>query len=641
MASETTPLKKPPGDIEGGLRRGTDVVTRAAGTAYYESLRAFAHSSVGLTFWIVLYLDSLLLFFVMVFRLFENQSVITPIAVGHFVLSCVALTEPLGLALGGANMDMLLDLRILLVVECGLLVSQIGISALLVVDATAHIEPGDSLEFMSYLLINLRLLIHPFATGRLRTFVQRHLRRPARVTKQVEMLRIVNRELSGENRLKMEQFVHSLPTADDGAVDDGAVKAFRARLAVARNRSNSDMLGKEGTVKSKPPEPPEIPAPGTPQTSTSAMEAVKFMMIEMPRRMPLLWAATAFLQLVLGTNIALAAYLIKWIVEALTPFDVACGTGQGGEYLPVIQAFSVYGGVSLLMPLNGLFFAYASSTLIATLETDLRRRVTQHVMSRGTEFFADRSVGELNAAFSTDIPMITVAVEFWWKTAGTPIVAALVSIVLIGTLNVRACVLFLGSLPILFTAGPMQAANARAIVWTESTSTTVGEFMNLVDVHRVTRALGAYDFVYGRFAVHLRDYQSALQQNTLFQFLVFIVQLNMTRAFQVLILICVAIEVIMGNLTLAGYVSIAQMVVGACATMAPNMAGFQAQVIRASGAVAHVRDILADERNEAQDSGGPNERDLGSKLPLLQSELRLRDVCFRYVPRPAPVRRPP
>ena len=111
MASETTPLKKPPGDIEGGLRRGTDVVTRAAGTAYYESLRAFAHSSVGLTFWIVLYLDSLLLFFVMVFRLFENQSVITPIAVGHFVLSCVALTEPLGLALGGANMDMLLDLE--------------------------------------------------------------------------------------------------------------------------------------------------------------------------------------------------------------------------------------------------------------------------------------------------------------------------------------------------------------------------------------------------------------------------------------------------------------------------------------------------------------------------------------------------
>jgi hypothetical protein len=126
------------------------------------------------------------------------------------------------------------------------------------------------------------------------------------------------------------------------------------------------MLGKEGTVKSKPPEPPEIPAPGTPQTSTSAMEAVKFMMIEMPRRMPLLWAATTFLQLVLGTNIALAAYLIKWIVEALTPFDVACGTGQGGEYLPVIQAFSVYGGVSLLMPLNGLFFAYASSTLIPT-----------------------------------------------------------------------------------------------------------------------------------------------------------------------------------------------------------------------------------------------------------------------------------
>jgi len=640
MASEKTPLKLPR-DIEGGF--ASNIIAKAAGSAYREYLRFFARSSTGAIFWIVLYIDSLLLFFVMAFRLFQNPAIITPIAISHLVLSVLALSEPIGLSLGGASMDMLLNLRLLLVVEFSLLVSQVAISALLVGDAISRFEPGENLEFVSYLLINLRLLIHPFATGRLRTLVQRHLRRPARVTRQIELLRIVHRQLDGEIRLKMEQFVRSLPTADDGAVEEAAVKGFNQRLRVAQNRSNSDMLGSKGDRDKDTPNPPgmeplePLQGTGTAEPSTSALASAKFLMIEMPRQLPLVWGTAITLQLVLGTNIALASYLIKWIVEALMPFDSAYDDPSGGKnYGPVVQAFAVYAGVSLALPLNGLFFAYASSRLIAGMESNLRRRLTQHIMSRGTQFFADRSVGELNAAFSTDIPMITVAVEFWWKTAGTQIIGAVVSVILIGTLNMRACILFLGSLPILFTAGPMDMANTKALAWTESTGTTVGEFMNLLDVHRVTRALDAYGFVYGRFVVHMDEYEQALQQNTLYQFLVFITQLNMTRAFQVLLLICVAIEVIMGNLSIAGYVAIAQMVVLACNAMAPNMAGFQAQVIRASGAVAHVRSILSDERNEALDSGGPAERDLGSKLPLLEHEMRLRDVCFRYAPPPVP-----
>jgi ABC-type multidrug transport system fused ATPase/permease subunit len=326
-------------------------------------------------------------------------------------------------------------------------------------------------------------------------------------------------------------------------------------------------------------------------------------MLTMPRRLPVLWATTASMQLVLGANIAMAAYMIKYIVQALVPFGASTGEStspttatssaeaglfrlnrlvnalmpfgasideDAGDYAAVVFAFSVYAGVSLMLPIIGFMFANASSSMIARMEAELRRNLTLHIMSRGTQFFADRSAGELNAAFSTDVPMITVAIEFWWKTAGTPIVAAVVSIFLIGSLSLRACILFLGALPVLFTAGPMERANDRSIAWTASSGVLVGEFMNTIDVHRVTRALGAYDFVYGRFAVHVKQYEGAMRENTLYQFLVFIVQLNATRAFQVVILICVALEVINGIVDLPDFVAIAQMVVGACATCASS-----------------------------------------------------------------------
>ena len=234
--------------------------------------------------------------------------------------------------------------------------------------------------------------------------------------------------------------VRDLPTDDSGMVDEAAAKAFRSRLAAAINRSQAGVESPQATPMA-PQRAESEDAAGPSEPPASAIEAVRFLMLTMPRRLPMLWGTTAALQFILGTNIAMAAYLIKYIVQALVPFGsstsastspttatstaeeglahlnklvkalVPFGASIGddaGDYSAVVLAFSVYAGVSLLLPVIGFMFAHSSSSMIARMEAELRRQLTLHIMSRGTQFFADRSAGELNAAFSTDVPMITV-----------------------------------------------------------------------------------------------------------------------------------------------------------------------------------------------------------------------------------------
>ncbi|CAI5711115.1 unnamed protein product [Hyaloperonospora brassicae] len=317
---------------------------------------------------------------------------------------------------------------------------------------------------------------------------------------------------------------------------------------------------------------------------------------------------------------ALAIFLAK-LSDAFDTLD----TGDPNE---ATLRFGVVGVLALCVPfvLGDYAVGYFQSKMISKATESMQSALLNIILRQDTQFFAERSEGDLNNLFSSDVARVNALWQAVFWNLLNPLLAVIFGFGYALYMDASIGIMSFAFTAVLLSSGPQGFAAQRSKEFGSRNAYVAAEFQNAVGCEKVVRAYAIQDPLIARFkktCASLRKSQFSKD------FWSSIVQIYIESAMYIFVAIMTASLAMkvwhkelssgefFGFITLLSRVSNPVTVLG----------GFMRVAIGNASSLQRVDDIIVGLGSVTRDDNSDNDM---PPLPKMQQDLRIEKLVFKY-----------
>ncbi|KAF0708870.1 hypothetical protein As57867_006167, partial [Aphanomyces stellatus] len=284
-------------------------------------------------------------------------------------------------------------------------------------------------------------------------------------------------------------------------------------------------------------------------------------------------------------------------------------------------------GVSIPFVVCNLAMGYFQSKMIAKATQRLQETLLNVLLHKPTKFFQDRSDGDLNSLFQSDIARVNTM----WQAVFWNLMQPIVSIVIgFGYLMYFEPILGIMSISVaavLVTSGPQGLAGERSQEFVKENAHVAAEFQNTVSCQKVVRAYEIQQPLLTRFANSICTLSAAQFAK---DFWSGIVQIYIESAMFIYVSVmtaCLAIKVYHGEITAGEFFSSVTLL-SRVSSPVTILGGFMRVAIGNASSLQRLDEIVMGADEVMNKRGKEDERK--PALPRMKKTFSLTNVCFSY-----------
>nr|CCA22515.1 ATPbinding Cassette (ABC) Superfamily putative [Albugo laibachii Nc14] len=287
--------------------------------------------------------------------------------------------------------------------------------------------------------------------------------------------------------------------------------------------------------------------------------------------------------------------------------------------------FGIYGILGICIPfvLGDYAIGYFQSKMISKATERLQTFLLDIILQQGTNFFAERSEGDLNNLFSSDVARVNALWQAVFWNFLNPLVAVLFGFGYALLMNYRLGIMAFAFAAVLLSSGPQGFASQRSKEFGSKNAFVAAEFQNAIACQKVIRAYAIQSPLMNRFATNCIQ----LRKNQFLKdFWSSVVQIYIESAmyiFTSIMMASLAMDVWHGNLSAGrffGFVTLLSRV----STPVTVLGGFMRVAIGNASSLQRLDDIILGLGKEN------TRRDDLPDLPRMKQALTIDRLVFRY-----------
>ncbi|DAZ97451.1 TPA: hypothetical protein N0F65_009902 [Lagenidium giganteum] len=331
----------------------------------------------------------------------------------------------------------------------------------------------------------------------------------------------------------------------------------------------------------------------------------------------------AFCFLVVCVNAAITPCM-AYLQEKLTNAFDNRNTPEGTRDL----TFGIVGVLGLCVPfvLGNYAIGYFQSKMISKATELMQSKLLEIILHQGTGFFADRSEGDLNNLFSSDVARVNSLWQAVFWNLLNPLVGVVVGFGYAIYNDVSLGIMAFAFAAMLLTSGPQGFAAQRSKEFGSKNAYVAAEFQNAVACQKVVRAYAIQEPLMTRF----RRTCTALRKSQFSKdFWSSIVQIYIESAmyiFTAIMTASLAMKVWRGELETGKFFAMMTLL-SRVSTPVTVLGGFMRVAIGNASSLQRIDDIILGLGSQGTDDD--NDRDLPA-LPKMQNEIKVEKLVFKY-----------
>lgn len=328
-------------------------------------------------------------------------------------------------------------------------------------------------------------------------------------------------------------------------------------------------------------------------------------------------------------------FLVVCVNAAITPAMAFLQTvlmdaflNRGTDYGVERLTFGIVGVLALCVPfvLGNYAIGYFQSKMISKATERMQSKLLDIILHQGTGFFAERSEGDLNNLFSSDVARVNSLWQAVFWNLLNPLVGVVVGFGYAMYTDYSIGIMAFAFSAMLLASGPQGFAAQRSKEFGSKNAYVAAEFQNAVACQKVVRAYAIQEPLLVRF----KRTCSALRRSQFSKdFWSSIVQIYIESAmyiFTAIMTASLAMKVWRGEFDSGTFFSLVTLL-SRVSTPVTVLGGFMRVAIGNASSLQRVDDIILGLGSLGNDDD--NDRDLPA-LPKMQRELRVDKLVFKY-----------
>lgn len=290
--------------------------------------------------------------------------------------------------------------------------------------------------------------------------------------------------------------------------------------------------------------------------------------------------------------------------------------------------FGIMGTLGLCVPyvLGDYAVGYFQSKMISKATEVLQSSVLEIILHQDTQFFAERSEGDLNNLFSSDVARVNALWQAVFWNLLNPLVAVVFGFGYALYMDVSIGVMSFAFTAMLLSSGPQGFAAQRSKEFGSKNAYVAAEFQNAVGCQKVVRAYAIQDPLITRF----RKTCSILRKNQFSKdFWSSVVQIYIESAmyiFTAIMTASLAMKVWRGELAAGDFFGFYSLLTRV-STPVTTLGGFMRVAIGNASSLQRIDDIVLG----LGPKSGPDDSDKDMpSLPKMEHDLRIEKLVFKY-----------
>ncbi|ETV91356.1 hypothetical protein, variant 2 [Aphanomyces invadans] len=286
-------------------------------------------------------------------------------------------------------------------------------------------------------------------------------------------------------------------------------------------------------------------------------------------------------------------------------------------------------GISIPFILCDYAMGYFQSKMIANATQRLQNSLLRILLNKPTKFFQERTDGDLNNLFQSDISRVNAMWQAVFWNLMQPIVAIVIGFGYLLYFDPIIGIMSFSFSAIIATSGPQGLAGDKSQDFGKKSAYVSAEFQNAIACQKVVRAYEIQAPLLARFATSIRTLKFAQFAKDFWSGIVQIYIESAMFIFVSVMTACLAIKVYFGNITAGDFFASVTML-SRVSTPVTVLGGFMRVAISNASSLQRLDAIVMERDDEYQkemkkDCAKPT-------LPRMSKSLALSHVNFSYVP---------
>ncbi|OQR87474.1 ATP-binding Cassette (ABC) Superfamily [Achlya hypogyna] len=272
---------------------------------------------------------------------------------------------------------------------------------------------------------------------------------------------------------------------------------------------------------------------------------------------------------------------------------------------------------------------FCQSRLLSRATEGVQNRLMAILLHESTAFYAQRSEGDLNNLFASDIARTNTLWQAVFWNFVYPVVSIVIGFAALIYFEPTIGIMSFGFVVLSVMSGPRQFASTQSQTFGSKSAFAAAEFQNAVACHKVVRAYRVQDPLLVKFTATIDGLREAQFRNDFWSGLVQIYVESSMFLFVAIMTCGMAVKVYQGYMTAGDFFSVVTLL-SRVSTPVTVLGGFMRVAIGNAASLQRL-DTILDQRYAA----APSTDDLPT-LPPLASSIRFQRVTFQYPTAEAP-----
>ncbi|KDO30420.1 hypothetical protein SPRG_04325 [Saprolegnia parasitica CBS 223.65] len=289
----------------------------------------------------------------------------------------------------------------------------------------------------------------------------------------------------------------------------------------------------------------------------------------------------------------------------------------------------VIGVMSISIPFTIADYAmgYFQSKMIAKATQQMQNSLLNVIMRQQTGFFADRSDGDLNNLFQSDVARVNAMWQAVFWNLMNPIVAIAIGFAYLMYSEPIVGLMSFAFAAVVVTSGPQGLAGKQSQTFGSKNAYVAAEFQNAVACQKVVRSYGIQDPLLKRFGASISGLRKAQFSKDFWSGVVQIYIESAMFIFVQVMTACLVMKVFRGDITSGDFFSCTTLL-NRISSPVTVLGGFMRVAIGNASSLQRIDEIIygaADDfdKLEKEDKKRP-------AVPRMQHALSVQHVCFKY-----------
>ncbi|OQS07527.1 ATP-binding Cassette (ABC) Superfamily [Thraustotheca clavata] len=285
-------------------------------------------------------------------------------------------------------------------------------------------------------------------------------------------------------------------------------------------------------------------------------------------------------------------------------------------------------GISIPFAISDYAMGYFQSKMIANATKSMQDSLIRVILRQPTQFFSQRSDGDLNNLFQSDIARVNAMWQAVFWNLMNPITGIIVGFTYLMVQEPTIGAMSFAFSALIVTSGPQRLAAKKSQVFSSQSAYSAAEFQNAVACHKVVSAYGIQNPLATRFTTQTitplrytqfsKDFWSGVVQ--------IYIESGMF-AFVACMTVCLAIKVFHGDITSGQFFSSVTML-NRISSPVTILGGFMRVAIGNASSLQRLDDIIFDAAKDTENYEMDDR--MKPPMPRMQECVTVQSLSFKY-----------